>query len=62
MIEQAHQQHPELSIERLCELFDVSRSWYYERGGQPESDAEEMPCAIRSSRSSWSFPAMAIGA
>lgn len=42
MIEQAHQQHPELSIERLCDLFDVSRSWYYERSGQPESDAEEI--------------------
>jgi len=25
----------------LCELFDVSRSWYYERGGKPESDARE---------------------
>jgi len=42
MIEHAHQQHPELSVERLCELFSVSRSWYYERGGQPESDAEEI--------------------
>jgi putative transposase len=42
MIEQAHQQQPELSVERLCELCSVSRSWYYERGGQPESDAEEI--------------------
>ena len=42
MIEQAHRQHPELAVERLCELFSVSRSWYYERGGQPESDAEEI--------------------
>ncbi len=42
MIEQAHQQHPDLSIERLCDPFDVSRSWYYERSGQPESDAEEI--------------------
>lgn len=41
MIEQVHQQHPDLSIERLCELFSVSRSWYYQRGSQPESDAEE---------------------
>lgn len=31
MIEQAHQEHPEISIERLCELMGVSRSWYYER-------------------------------
>jgi putative transposase len=41
MITQAHWQHPELSIERLCELFEVSRSWYYERAGKPESDASE---------------------
>lgn len=41
MIEQAHQQHSELPIERLCELFEVSRSWYYERSGQSESDASE---------------------
>jgi putative transposase len=41
MITQTHQQHPELSIERLCELFEVSRSWYYERAGKPESDAQE---------------------
>jgi putative transposase len=41
MIEQAHQQHPELPIERLCELFGVSRSWYYERAGQPASSEDE---------------------
>jgi len=42
MIEQAHQQHPELSVERLCELFSLSRSWYYERGGKRENDAQEI--------------------
>ena len=42
MIAQVHQQHAELSIEGLCELFSVSRSWYYERSSQPESDAEEI--------------------
>jgi putative transposase len=31
VIEQAHQEHPEVSIERLCGLMGVSRSWYYER-------------------------------
>ncbi|GHO54462.1 transposase [Ktedonobacter robiniae] len=30
MIQQAHQDHPELSVLRLCEWFSVSRSWYYE--------------------------------
>ncbi len=42
MITQAHQQHPELSIEHLCEVFSISRSWYYERSSQPESDAQEI--------------------
>lgn len=42
MIEQAHQQHPDLSVERLCDLFSLSRSWYYEQASQPESDAEEI--------------------
>jgi putative transposase len=41
MIEQAHEQHPELSIECLCKLFEVSRSWYYDHAGKPESDASE---------------------
>jgi transposase InsO family protein len=29
MITHAHQEHPELSIRRLCELFDVGRTWFY---------------------------------
>jgi putative transposase len=31
VIEQVREDHPEMSIERLCELLDVSRSWYHER-------------------------------
>lgn len=31
MIEQVREEHPEIPIERLCELMGVSRSWYYER-------------------------------
>lgn len=42
MITHAHQAHPELSLQRLCELFEVSRSWYYEHLKQPEDDAEEI--------------------
>ena len=42
MLRQAHQAHPELSLQRLCELFEVSRSWYYEHLKQPEDDAEEI--------------------
>lgn len=29
MIQLAHQEHPELSLRRLCALFSLSRSWYY---------------------------------
>jgi putative transposase len=42
MITQAHHAHPELSVQRLCELFELSRSWYYEHLKQPEDDAEEI--------------------
>lgn len=31
MIAQVKEEHPEMSIERLCELMGLSRSWYYER-------------------------------
>ncbi len=42
MITQAHQAHPELSLQQLCEMFEISRSWYYEHLKQPEDDAEEV--------------------
>jgi putative transposase len=42
MITQAHQAHPELSVQRLCELFGISRSWYYEHGKHPEDDVKEI--------------------
>ena len=41
MIKKVHGDHPELSIEQLCHLFEVSRSWYYEHRGHPENDEEE---------------------
>jgi putative transposase len=41
MINQVHEDHPDFSIEQLCHLFEVSRSWYYEYKGQPENDEEE---------------------
>lgn len=31
MIEQAAAEHPQMSLTRLCQLFSVSRSWYYEK-------------------------------
>jgi len=42
MITLAHQEHPDLSIGSLCELLDLSRSWYYERGGQADPDPEDI--------------------
>ena len=38
MITLAHQEHPELSLARLCELLEVSRSWYYERDDQADPE------------------------
>lgn len=43
MIGQVREEHPEMPIERLCELMGVSRSWYYERptpGHKVHADAE----------------------
>jgi transposase InsO family protein len=42
MMTLAHQEHPEFSIVRLCELLDVSRSWYYERDDQADPDPEDI--------------------
>ena len=36
-----HEDHPDLSLEQLCHLFEVSRSWYYEHRGHSEDDEEE---------------------
>jgi putative transposase len=41
MINQVHEDHPDFSIEQLCHLFEVSRSWYYEHRWQSEDDEEE---------------------
>jgi putative transposase len=56
MIEQAHHEHPELSIERLCELCSVSRSWYYERSSRPESTEEETALRDQIERIILEFP------
>jgi len=44
MITLAHQEYPELSLVRLCELHGVSRSWYYE---QLHQDQDEEDIALR---------------
>jgi transposase InsO family protein len=35
------EEYPSLSIQRLCSLLGVSRSWYYERLGHPEAISAE---------------------
>ena len=42
MIEQAREEHPEISIERLCYLMGVSRSWYYERPSAEEKARKDV--------------------
>jgi transposase InsO family protein len=36
------EEHPEASIERLCELMGVSRSWYYERPSATEKAQKDV--------------------
>ena len=40
MIEEAAAEHPEMPLTGLCEMFSVSRSWYYEKPS-PEAAANK---------------------
>jgi putative transposase len=42
MISLAHQEHPEISLVQLCDLLDVSRSWYYESLEQADPDPQDI--------------------
>ena len=42
MITQVHQALPERAISQLCELLQVSRSWYYEKQTRPEGDEADV--------------------
>jgi putative transposase len=42
VIEEVREQHPEMSIEKLCELMGVSRSWYYERPSATEKAKKDV--------------------
>jgi putative transposase len=42
MIQQAHQEHPELSLRQLCALFGLSRSWYYACPSPAEQAAHDV--------------------
>ena len=41
MIEEGAMEHPEVALSELCELFEVSRSWYYEKPTKAERQARE---------------------
>lgn len=42
MIQQAHQEYPELSLRRLCALFGLSRSWYYAHPDPAERAVQDL--------------------
>ncbi len=41
MIEEAAMEHPGVALSDLCELFEVSRSWYYEKPTKAQRQARE---------------------
>lgn len=42
MIATAHCAHPEISIRQLCDLFNVSRTWYYTRPSAEETATHDV--------------------
>ncbi len=42
MISAVQQVDPQLSLQHLCRLLGVSRSWFYDRRTQPVSDPDEI--------------------
>jgi putative transposase len=42
VITQVHQQQPESAISGLCQVLEVSRSWYYEKQNRPETSEAEV--------------------
>lgn len=42
MITLAHQEHPEISLIHLCDLLDVSRSWYYESHDRTDPNPQDI--------------------
>lgn len=56
MITHTHQEHPNLSVQRLCDLFGVSHSWYYEHLTAPSQDEEEIALRDEIERIILAFP------
>lgn len=61
MIEEAKEEHPRMPLSDLCELFGVSRSWYYKKRTSSEEKASEDVefSGTQSSGSYWSSLATA---
>jgi putative transposase len=56
MITLTHQEHPDLSLVQLCDLHDLSRSWYYEQRTRPEQDEDEIALRDRIERIILEYP------
>jgi putative transposase len=42
VIAEAIEEYPQMSVKKLCELLDVSRSWYYQKLGVDQQTGEEV--------------------
>jgi hypothetical protein len=47
MIEEALPEHPGIALSTLCEIFGVSRSWYYERSRLDEKAKNKPDVELR---------------
>jgi putative transposase len=56
MICEARAEHPEVSLKELCELFSVSRSWYYERPTPEEKSHRDVELTDAIERIVLKFP------
>ncbi len=56
MIDEAASEHPRMPVERLCEPFGVSRSWYYRRPGSDEKARENVALRDAMERIVLEFP------
>ena len=57
MIAQARQDHPELSVRRLCSLLGVGRSWYHEQPTAPPQAERDIALRDAIERLVLEFPA-----
>lgn len=56
MIDEVASEHPRMPVKRLCELFGVSRSWYYQRMSSDERARENVALRDAMERIVLEFP------